>query len=149
MATTTVTGNKNEVTIVHSNPAMPPLATGAGQAVTSSAKNPGQPNGTVHGQVNAGGSIQGPIFHNPAQKVLPVYSRKASSSVRPHCSSNVRTKEVQICQQKFQISCIALRFLRAKARKNKIQSHNANISKVRLNPRCLRNRKERIYGKST
>lgn len=66
MATTTITGNKNEVTVVHSNPAVPPLAVGAGQVVSATAKNPGQPNGVVHGQVNAGASIPGPIFHNPA-----------------------------------------------------------------------------------
>jgi hypothetical protein len=66
MATTTITGSKNEVTIVHSNPAQPPLAVGAGQAVIATVKNPGQTNAVVHGQVNAGGSIPGPVFHNPA-----------------------------------------------------------------------------------
>jgi len=66
MATTTITGTKNEVTIIHSNPAIPPLAVGAGAPITATAKNPGQPNGAAHGQINAGGSIPGPVFHNPA-----------------------------------------------------------------------------------
>jgi len=70
---TTITGAKNEVTIVCHNPAQPPLAAGAGQAVVAAVKtltNPdgtlGSPNGVVHGQVNAGGSVPGPTIHNPA-----------------------------------------------------------------------------------
>jgi hypothetical protein len=66
MATTVVTGPKNEVTIVHSNPAVPPLAPGAGQAITAAPKTVGSPNGAAHGQVNTGSGTPGPIFQNPA-----------------------------------------------------------------------------------
>jgi len=38
----------------------------AGKAVVAAAKNPGQANGNVQGQVNATGFVQGPIFRNPA-----------------------------------------------------------------------------------
>ncbi len=67
MATTLVTGSKNEVTVVHSNPAMPPLHPGAGVPVVAAAKTAGQPNGQVHGQVPASAGIPvSVIIHNPA-----------------------------------------------------------------------------------
>jgi len=67
MATTLITGSKNEVTVVHSNPAIPPLHPGAGVPVTAAAKIAGQPNGTVHGQViTSNSNVLGPILHNPA-----------------------------------------------------------------------------------
>jgi hypothetical protein len=52
--------------IVFHNVGTVPLAVGAGQTVTASVKTPGNPNGVVHGQVNPGGLIPGPIIHNPA-----------------------------------------------------------------------------------
>jgi len=67
MATTLITGSKNEVTVVHSNPAMPPLHPGAGVRVVAASKIAGQPNGTVHGQVPSSAGIPvNCIIHNPA-----------------------------------------------------------------------------------
>ncbi len=67
MATTTITGSKGEATIVHSNPAMPPLHPGAGVPVVAAAKTAGNPNGTVHGQVPSSAGIPvSVIVHNPA-----------------------------------------------------------------------------------
>jgi hypothetical protein len=48
------------------NPAQHPIPASAGQAVTASVKSVGQPNAVVHGQVNAGGLVLGPIVDNPA-----------------------------------------------------------------------------------
>ena len=67
MATTLITGSKNEVTVVHSNPAMPPLHPGAGVPVVAAAKTANNPNGVVHGQVPASAGIPvSVIIHNPA-----------------------------------------------------------------------------------
>ncbi len=62
MSTKTITGPHNEVTIVHSNPAEPPLAPGAGTPVVAATKIAGNPNGTAHGQVTGTNTV----FHNPA-----------------------------------------------------------------------------------
>jgi hypothetical protein len=52
-------------TVVFHQPGQHPLAPGAGQPIvaTGSVLNK---TAAVHGQVNAGGPIPGPTFHNPA-----------------------------------------------------------------------------------
>jgi len=56
---TTITGSKNEATVVFHNPAQHPLPAGAGQPVTKIGT-------AVSGQVNVGSSNPGPVFRNPA-----------------------------------------------------------------------------------
>lgn len=63
---TTVTGARNEVTIVFHNPAIHPLAPNAGVPAVPATKTPGNPNGAVHGQTNVGGVVPGPVVNNPA-----------------------------------------------------------------------------------
>jgi hypothetical protein len=61
-----ITSDSSGNQVVFHNSAQVPLAVGAGQSVSAASKTAGSPNGIVHGQVNAGGSIPGPIIHNPA-----------------------------------------------------------------------------------
>lgn len=61
-----VTSDASGNQIVFHNSGQVPLHPGAGQAVTATVKSAGQANAIVHGQVNAGGPIPGPILHNPA-----------------------------------------------------------------------------------
>jgi hypothetical protein len=66
MAETKITIDNNMSQVRHSNPATQPLPGSAGVAITATAKTVGNPNAVVHGQVNAGSSIPGPVFDNPA-----------------------------------------------------------------------------------
>jgi len=61
-----ITSDASGNQIVFHNSGQVPLHPGAGQPVVAAAKTPGNPNGVVHGQVNPGGVILGPIVHNPA-----------------------------------------------------------------------------------
>lgn len=61
----TIDGSGNQVK--HSPAGTTPLPPSAGLPVTATVKTVGNPNATVHGQVNAGGVIYGPIFDNPGQ----------------------------------------------------------------------------------
>lgn len=56
---TTISGPKNEVTVVFHQPGQHPLPAGAGQPVTKTGA-------AISGQVNANSSTPGPVFQNPA-----------------------------------------------------------------------------------
>jgi hypothetical protein len=62
VTTTRITGGKNEVFILHSNPAESPTNPLAGVPVVSATKTAGNPNGNVSGQVT-GTTI---LVRNPA-----------------------------------------------------------------------------------
>jgi len=61
-----ITNDSSGNQVVFHNSGQVPLHPGAGQPVVAAVKSAGNPNGTAHGQVNAGGNIPGPILHNPA-----------------------------------------------------------------------------------
>src|SRR5260370_21954127 len=52
-------------------------------------------------------------------------------------STHQSVKEIKKCHMKFQRSCIALRFRKAKGKKKTIPKQTANISKVRRKARTL------------
>jgi hypothetical protein len=61
-----VTSDASGNQIVFHNGGRTPLPPSAGQPMVATVKTPGNPNATVHGQINSGSAAPGPVFDNPA-----------------------------------------------------------------------------------
>jgi hypothetical protein len=62
----TLTTDKSGNSFTLHNPGQTLIHPGAGAPVIAAAKTVGNSDGVAHGQTKAGGSIPGPILHNPA-----------------------------------------------------------------------------------